>query len=107
MLRDNGVGIYVSKTGKKKIYAYDLYSNKELKQFRKAALVAGNYTNYSFSTIDDRVKRLNRAEKKIRKAIDTGRVKVARPENTNRYKVGVGGIKTEMTFRMKENMLII
>ena len=102
LLRANGVGVYVSKTGKKRIYAYDLYSNKELKKFRKATLVADNYTNYTFSTIDGRVKMLNRAEKKLKKSIDTGRAKIARPDNTSRYKVGVGGIKTEMTFRIKD-----
>lgn len=96
-LKDNGVGVYIKK---KRFLYYDLYTSKGLKDYKRATMADG-YTNVREDKISKRIKSLKKAETNLLKSIKKGKTQIAKPRTTRRNLLGKSGIKTELTFTMK------
>jgi hypothetical protein len=97
-LRRNGIGVRVKK---KSIQFYDLFTNKGgSKYVRDMNKMTGIFSENREQVLSNLRKRRN-LDKKLKKNISTGNVKLAKPDSSRRTRMA-NGVKTSLIYRIKD-----
>ena len=97
-LRKNGIGVRVYK---KTLQFYDLFTNKGGSRYVRDVNKKNGIFSEERESVLSNLRKRRKLDKKLKKNIDTGNVKLEKPEASKRERMA-NGVKTSLTYRVRD-----